>query len=59
MTLWAGEYREEWYDDMRSQYYMESDVERLVPAGLTLETMKRYTEMEQDDSLLVILRKSN
>ena len=57
MTLWAGEYREEWYDDMRAQYHMESDVECLVPAGLTVETMKRYTEMEHDDSLLVILRK--
>ena len=57
MTLWYGE-GEEWYEDnMRAQYYREADIERQIPDDLIVQKMIRYMEMEEDDSLLVVLRK--
>lgn len=58
MTMWYGEYREELYkDDLMFTYYTEQDLVKQVPCSLRVEKIERYTEMEQNDSLVLILRK--
>ena len=37
-------------------YYTEQEIRKLIPDGLKIEAIERYTEIEQDDSLLVILK---
>lgn len=57
MTLWYGAHREEFYEGLRFVYYTEQEIRELIPDGLKIETIERYTEMEQDDSLLVVLKR--
>ena len=57
MTLWYGAYREEFYEGLRFVYYTEQEIRKLVPDELKIETIELYTEMEQDDSLLVVLKR--
>ena len=57
MTLWYGTHREEFYEGLRFVYYTESEIRGLIPDGLKIETIERYTEIEQDDSLLIVLKK--
>lgn len=58
MTMWYGTYREELFeDDLRFTYYTESDIAIRIPKTLSLEKIQRYTEMEPNDSLAIILRK--
>lgn len=57
MTLWYGDHREEFYEGLRFVYYTEQEIPELIPHGLKIETIERYTEMEQNDSLLVVLKR--
>lgn len=54
-TLWFGE-GEESYNGLRFVYYNEEDVKSLLGKDFDI-TIKRYTEMDTDDSLLVIGRR--
>ena len=56
MTLWYGTHREKFYEGLRFVYYTEQEIRKLIPDGLKIEAIERYTEIEQDDSLLVILK---
>lgn len=56
MTLWYGSHREKFYEGLRFVYYTEQEIRKLIPDGLKIEAIERYTEIEQDDSLLVILK---
>jgi len=56
-TLWHGEGEQE-HGGMRFVYYTRETLAPLVPAELGVETCERYTELETDDSLLVVLRRS-
>lgn len=59
MTMWYGRHREEFYEDgLRFVYYTEKEITEQIPVCLRIETIERYTEDEQDDSLLIVLRKS-
>ena len=57
MTLWYGAHREELYEGLRFVYYTEQEIRELIPDGLKIETIECYTEMEQNDSLLVVLKR--
>ena len=57
MTLWYGAHREEFYEGLRFVYYTEQEIRELIPDGLKIETIECYTEMEQNDSLLVVLKR--
>lgn len=57
MTLWYGAHREEFYEGLRFVYYTEQEIRELIPDGLKIETIECYTEIEQDDSLLVVLKR--
>lgn len=58
MTMWYGTYREEFYEDLRFMYYTEDEIIELIPKELEIEVIERYTEMEENDSLLIVLRKN-
>lgn len=58
MTMWYGTYREEFYEDLRFVYYTEHEIIELLPKELEIEAIERYTEMEENDSLLIVLRKN-
>lgn len=59
LTLWLREFREKVYEeDLRFTYYTEKDIENLLPKNLQIEKMTRYAEMEADDSIAVILRRT-
>lgn len=59
MTLWYGEYREERMpeEELIFSYYTDADIKQIIPQSLEVESIKRYTEAEADDSLVVILKK--
>ncbi len=59
MTLWYGEYREEtMFDgDLLFTYYMEDDIREIVKDMFIVKVIERYTEMDDCDSLLVVLQK--
>lgn len=57
MTLWHGTFREEFYEGLRFMYYTEENIRDLIPKEFRIETIEIYTELEPEDSLLVILRK--
>ncbi|MCI5773052.1 MAG: class I SAM-dependent methyltransferase [Erysipelotrichaceae bacterium] len=57
MTLWNGDHREDNYEDLIFTYYRADDIYKLLPTGLSVERMLTYSEMEKDNSLLVVLRK--
>ena len=54
-TLWYGE-GEESFNGLRFVYYNESSLQALLGNQFEI-SMKRYTEMEEDDSILIIGKK--
>lgn len=57
-TLWNGAHREEFNMQLRCVYYDKATLEKIVPKELHIEEIITYTEFEDDDSLILILRKS-
>lgn len=59
MTLWYGTYQEEWLLDgqILFTYYTEEDIKRIVGDDFDIEKLERYTESDEGDSMLVVLRK--
>ena len=55
-ALWAGEH-EATHGGMEFYYWTEAMVREVVPDGLEVVEVSVYTEMEPDDSLLVVLRR--
>lgn len=59
MTLWHGEYNVYWlFDDtFRVTYYGVKDIENIVANQFNIVKIEMYTEIEDNDSLLVVLTK--
>jgi len=55
-SFWHGT-GEEVHQGLRSVYYTESDLKDLVGKGYKVEELERYKEMEDDDSIYIVLRK--
>lgn len=55
-TFWKGD-KVEKMDDLLFVYYTEEQLEALVKDRYEILMMKIYTEMEDDDSIVVVLRK--
>ena len=55
-SFWVGDHEEE-YDGLRFVYYTEEALLSAVGPGFEVVVMERYTEMEEDDSFFVLLRK--
>ena len=60
-TLWYGEYREELYfdDSLRFTYYTENDIKDMVADNFDIIHINRFTESDDMDSLLVVLKIKN
>lgn len=56
-SLWYGD-KEEEHAGMRFIYYTEATFAEHLPASLSVVQQQRYAEMEDDDSLVVVLQKS-
>lgn len=56
-TLWFGD-KEELMHGLRFQYYTVDSFKAILPKGLRAEHTERYKEMEDDDSIVVVLRKT-
>lgn len=56
-SFWYGD-KEEDYDGLRFVYYTEKALLDIIGPGFEMVAMDRYTEMEEDDSLYILLRKS-
>ena len=58
LTLWHGEHQEElmFNGQLRFTYYTEKDIKDIVKAGFEILTLERYTESDDMDSLLVVLK---
>lgn len=54
-SLWYGD-KEEEHSGLRFIHYTEATFAALVPDSLVLVEQERYTEMESDDSLVVVLQ---
>ncbi len=61
MTLWYGKYEEKIFlnGEMRFTLYEEQDIENIISDSFNIISMERYTELEEKDSLLVVLEKIN
>ncbi len=59
MTLWHGKYEEVLMFDgqIRITYYEEKDIKNIVKNMYNIITIEKYSELENDDSLLVVLEK--
>ncbi len=60
MTLWHGEEREElmFNGEIRFTYYMEETIKKIaVKEMLEILTIERYSEMDDCDSMVVVLKK--
>ena len=55
-AFWYGK-SEETHHDLRFTYYTEATLADVIGDGYEMLASKRYTEMEEEDSLLVILKK--
>jgi len=55
-ALWYGD-REEEMHGLRFVYYTEDTIRQIIGDQLEIVESQRYTEMEEDDSLCVVLRK--
>lgn len=59
-SLWWGDKDDEWMEGLRFAYYTEAALTELIEGtGFEIIEMKRYSEMETDDSILVILKASS
>lgn len=56
MTLWYGDTREE-FDGLQFNYYNEESVKKIVPKELSIREIKKYSEMEEGDSFILLLEK--
>ena len=58
MTLWHGEHQEELMLDgqLRFTYYEEKDIKEIAGDDFEVLTLERYTESEDMDSILVVLK---
>jgi cyclopropane fatty-acyl-phospholipid synthase-like methyltransferase len=54
-SFWYGD-KEESYHGLRFRYYTEEMLLGIVEPRFEVVVMERYTEMEQDDSLYIVLR---
>ncbi len=61
MTLWYGKHEEMMMFDgaIRITYYEEKDIESIVLKDFDIVEMIKYTELEKDDSILVVLEKKS
>lgn len=56
-TFWYGDKPDELMHGLRFVYYTETMLQETVGAAFEVLRIERYTEMEFEDSLLVVLRK--
>lgn len=57
MTLWKGNLKREVYDNLIFMYYMENDILEIIGDKYEVLELSTYTEIDEDDSLIVILKK--
>ncbi len=59
MTLWHGDYQEIYLadDTLRITYFSENDILDIVSKQYKVKEIKRYTELEDNDSIIVVLKK--
>ena len=57
-TLWVGE-GEETFSGLLNTYYSEETLNAVLPPALEIVELKRYAEMDAEDSLYVVLRKKS
>ncbi len=59
MTLWHGEYNVYWLfgDTFRLTYYEVKDIEEIVAKKFTIVKIELYKEIEDNDSMLVVVKK--
>lgn len=55
-SFWYGS-KEETYDGLLFIYYTEDELMKTIGSGFESAMIERYTEMEEDDSFFVLLRK--
>jgi hypothetical protein len=55
-TFWYGEGKEE-YSGLLFVYYTEETLAQVISEEYEIVEIKRYTEMESDDSLFLVLKK--
>lgn len=56
-SFWYGS-KEEFHEGLRFVYYTEEEFMNIVSPGYESVMIKRYSEMEEDDSFFVLLRKA-
>lgn len=56
-SFWYGD-KEEEYSGLRFIYYTEATLKALISDNYEIVAIERYTEMEDDDSLYILLRKT-
>lgn len=57
-TLWVGE-GEETFSGLLNVYYNADTLSAVLPDSLEMITLQAYTEMEENDSLYIVLRKKS
>ncbi len=58
-SFWRGDKETEWMEGLRFVYHTETTLAAAVSdTGFSVKAMERYSEMETDDSILVVLSKS-
>ena len=55
-SFWFGDDEEE-YQGLRFVYYTEDELLNIIGPGFEVVALERYTELENDDSLYILLRK--
>lgn len=57
-SFWWGDKEDEYMNGLRFVYYTEEALaDAIADSGFATMELKRYTEMEPDDSIVVVLRK--
>lgn len=56
-TFWYGAHAPEEHGGMRFTYYTEESLQALLPDALKVESIRRYRELEDDDSIELVVRK--
>jgi trans-aconitate methyltransferase len=56
-TFWYGNCAPEEKAGMLFTYHTEDSLQALIPDGLNVESVRRYCEIEDDDSIELVLRK--
>lgn len=56
-SFWWGDREEEWMEGLRFAYYTEETLaEAVTGTGFEIVEMERYSELEADDSIVLVLR---